>query len=102
MQRLDALGIGIGRLDRKIGGVKLNPEQFDAYAVTAGANTYAYLRELFDMDFFTNASKADQVTMVHNTLKSARKNGQQEMLLNDPVLMEKSMGEGYPGGVSPQ
>lgn len=71
IRRMQALNMGIGRLERKIGGVQLSDRQFDDYQRQAGGLTNTMLHNLIQPGFET-LPQGMQIKQINDTIGHAR------------------------------
>jgi hypothetical protein len=71
IQRLDALHMGIGKLEDKINGVKLTGQQYDDYAKQAGNLTHVMLGNLVQQGL-QFMPPGEQVLQIKRTVETAR------------------------------
>lgn len=90
VQRMNALHMGVGRLDSKIFGVKLDDRQYGLYAQTAGILTKETLDRLITPQFATHPLAA-QVQAIHSVITLCRDQAKQSVMEKYPEIRDKAI-----------
>lgn len=88
VQELNRLGLFPAKLEPKIAGVQLKPEQYDRYEQTAGTIMHQMLTaDVNDPDWGTRTTY-EQATILHAHMEAARTFARQYMVTANPQIIE--------------
>lgn len=88
--RLDALHIGIGKLEPKINGVALNEQQYDQFSMLAGRKTKMALDALIGQPGFAGQDMRDQIMAITGVTRDARNDARGVIMTNYPEIAKKA------------
>ena len=80
---LDDANVGIGKLEDRVLGVKLTPEQYDAYSANAGMMTKFALDQLVNVPGWESQPKGIRRELIKNAVDEARKGARQQLILEN-------------------
>lgn len=90
VQRMESLNMGMGRLEKKIRGVQLTPEQYDDYAKMAGRMAKARLDNFVSISGSDTLPQFSQLKIMNNIIDTSREGARQIMLMNYPNIMQQA------------
>lgn len=79
--RLESLEMGVAPVEKKIRGVTLNPEQYTAYATTAGVLAHQMLTPLVTSAGFSSLPQTAQIQIIHETISKAREQARSQVMM---------------------
>ncbi len=91
VQRLESLHIGVGKLQNKIRGVSLTPEQYDDYSRIAGMRTKMLLDNYVQHTFGANIKPSAQIMDINHKITSAREFARSAMLMKYPDIKVQAL-----------
>lgn len=93
VQRMENLGIGIGKIDRTIMNVQLTDKQYMEYCTMAGRYAKMQLTALVTQKDFDQIPPGIQIKEIHSVITQARKQARGVMLQNYPNILIQAQDE---------
>jgi hypothetical protein len=90
VQKLEELGVELNMPANMIRGVKLTPEQYDAYSYISGIEMQLRTGAVIEMPGFDEASPGEQETMLRAAIAGAREDARMDMMGQYPELMDEA------------
>lgn len=90
VQQMNALHMGIGYLNKKVFGVKLDDKQYADYSQIAGILTKETLDRLVTPDF-ANRPAAQQIQAIHSVIEMCRDQAKQKILVKYPEVRDAAI-----------
>ncbi len=90
VQRLESLQIGIGKINKKINGIQLTPQQFDDYSKLAGQQTKMRLSQYVAIPQTRDLPPEIQIKTIHSIIESSRAQAKQIVMMNNPDIYKQA------------
>lgn len=89
-QRMDALNMGVGKLNKKILGVPLNEQQYDDFSRIAGRMAKMRLNALVANPGFQNLPDHVQIDTIHKLITDSRKTASSIVMMQNPSIIQQA------------
>lgn len=89
-QRMDALNMGVGKLNRKILGVPLDDQQYDDFSRISGRMAKMRLNALIGNSGFGNLPQHVQIDTIHKIITDSRKTASSIVMMNNPQIIQQA------------
>jgi hypothetical protein len=90
VQKLEELGMELNMPANMIRGVKLTPEQYDAYSYVSGIEMQLRTGAAIEIPGFDEASPGEQETMLRAAIAGAREDARMDMMGQYPELLDEA------------
>jgi hypothetical protein len=91
VETMERLGVGVGKLQRKIRGVELSDQQYYDYSRLAGQMAKTRLDAVIGMPGFDAIPKGKQVELITKQISGAREAARSLIMMQNPEIIQHAM-----------